>query len=74
MIICVCMNGDGVGEKEVWDFGVEKLHKKVTEILKSESNLKMDRYWYIEDIFEILIQISLYEKYREIISRSKQTE
>ena len=34
----------------------------------------MDRYWYIEDIFEILIQISLYEKYREMISKSKQTE
>lgn len=28
-LVACCLRGDGVGEQQVWDFGLEKLHAKI---------------------------------------------
>lgn len=40
LLISLCLDGTGVGEKSVWDFGVDKLHNRVSEILNDTNNQK----------------------------------
>lgn len=68
-ILCYVMEGSGVAEKEVWDFGISKLEEKVKEFLKSE--LKLDLYTKLVDLFEIMLRLSLTEKYRGMLANSK---
>ena len=69
-LVSKCLRDDGVGEKEVWDFGVSKLQGRITEFLDSNSELSLNRYFILEDIFEVLIPLSLHEKYRGLLSSS----
>lgn len=62
------MRGDGVGEQEVWNFGVGKIHGRVREILGKGGELNMSKYMLLEDIFEVLIPMSLHEKYRILLN------
>ncbi len=48
----------------MWDFGVEKIHDRVKEIINDVNNQKHHAYQLCEDLFEILVPISLYEPYR----------
>ena len=50
-LVSVCLRGDGVGEKEVWDFGVGRLHDRVGEILGNAGEMGIGKYMILEDIF-----------------------
>lgn len=63
-LVSCCLRGDGVGEKEVWDFKINKLYKRISDILCENTEMSISKYFILEDIFEILIPMSLHEKYR----------
>ena len=73
MLISICLDGTGVGEKAVWDFGIDKLHLRITELLNDTQNQKHHSLQVCADIFEILVPISLYEPFRVKLSHDQKT-
>lgn len=71
LLISLCFQGNGVGQKSVWDFGVEKIHDRIKEIINDVNNQKHHAYQLCEDLFEILVPISLYEPYRIKLSNDQ---
>lgn len=46
-LVSVCLTGDGVAEKEVWDFGMNKLERRVTELLGKSAEMSMSKYFIL---------------------------
>jgi hypothetical protein len=47
----MCLDGAGVAEKAVWDFGIEKLHHRVSELINDTFNQKHHALQVCSDIF-----------------------
>lgn len=46
-LVSVCLRGDGVGEKEVWDFGIRKIEGRVIELLGKSAEMSMSKYFIL---------------------------
>lgn len=55
----------------MWDFGIDKIHNKISEILSDVNNQKHHALQICEDLFEILVPISLYEPFRVKLSNDQ---
>ena len=53
---------------------MDKLHNRVTEILNDSNNQKHHVHQVCEDIFEVLIPLSLYEPYRIKLSNDNKVQ
>ena len=71
LLICHSMDGSGVAEKEVWDYGVDKIERLVRGLL--EETLKKDEYLRLEDFLEVLVCLSHSEKHRNLLCMSRPT-
>lgn len=70
LLICICLTQDGVGEKRVWEWGFFKLIDTILAKFEDETKLNQSLYDFIDNLFEILIPITLYEPYRLQLSSS----
>lgn len=71
LLICHTMDGRGVAEKDVWDFGVDRIEQMISSLLGG--TLKMEEYSRMEDLFELLVTLSQSEKHRTLLSTNRST-
>ena len=73
LLIYMCLAGDGVGEKRVWDWGVHKIYDIILAKFEDESKLSFSVYGYIDNLLQILVPMSLSDVYRPQLSSDKKT-
>lgn len=52
---------------------MSKIYGRINSLLEDSSEMSMSKYFILEDIFEVLIPMSLHEKYRELLAESPET-
>lgn len=69
----MCLEGDGVGEKKVWEWGVPKLYSIILSKFEDESKLNLSVYAYVDNLLQILVPMTLSEIYRPQMAVDKKT-
>jgi hypothetical protein len=73
LLIYMCLDGDGVGEKRIWDWGVPRIYSLIFSKFEDESKLNFSIYGFVDNLFQILVPMSLSDVYRPQIAAAKGT-
>jgi hypothetical protein len=69
----MCLEGDGVAEKRVWDWGIPKIYDTIHSKFEDESKLNVSVYGFVDNLLQILVPMSLSDVYRPKLASDKQT-
>lgn len=69
----MCLQGDGVGQKKVWEWGIPKIYDIILSKFEDESKLNLSVYAFVDNLLQILVPMTLSEIYRPLLGGDKKT-